>query len=98
MRLLAIPFAAFAVLLFSVLCVWDIIMTFKDWLVGVYLTARYGKWVVIQERVPLEVSPWQHYSYFAICKRSNDMVLCDSKREAEGFCAMQNDLRGISTQ
>lgn len=35
------------------------------------------------------------YVYFAICRRTKDMVLCDSKREAEGVVAIHNDSRGL---
>jgi hypothetical protein len=34
------------------------------------------------------------YDYYAVCKRTADKILCDTKREAEGVVAINNDSRG----
>lgn len=94
MRLLALPFAIAAVLFFGALWAWEVMVKFKWWLVDVYLTIRYGKWVVMRERIDAYGSQPAGFEYFAICRRSKDMILCDSKREAEGVCASRNDMRG----
>jgi hypothetical protein len=83
------------------------------WLKDIWLTVRYGEWVVLREfshykddpgfglaQVKKEGAEINYdagvvYEYFAACKRSNDLILCGSKREAEGIIAINNDSRGL---
>lgn len=63
-------------------------MTMKNRLLDWYLTILYGKWVT--KRVP----GYYRYEYYAVCRRSGDEILCDSKREADALCDCYNDMRG----
>jgi hypothetical protein len=65
-------------------------MTWSNFWRDLWLTMRHGKWYVAQEKIPFS----KQRAYFAYCRRSKDMVLCDSKREAEGVVAINNDSRG----
>jgi len=69
-------------------------MTFKNWLLDVWLTILYGKWKVKRSRVDLLRHDRRAYDYYAYCWRSSDLILCSDKREAESVIAYQNDLRG----
>ena len=38
--------------------------------------------------------PGTKFFYYAVCTRTGDEILCDSKREADGVVAIHNDSRG----
>lgn len=59
-------------------------MKLRNWIEDVWLTIRYGKYRVVR---------WEG-SYYVCHKQTACKVLCDSKRCAEGECAIRNDLRG----
>lgn len=99
------------VLISAVFVAMDTGMTIKSALTNLWLTIRYGQWVVRrgEQYVPQEnhglapikaegaevsVDPWIRYEYYAACERTSDLVLCESKRDAEAVCAYNNDMRG----
>ena len=87
-------------------------MTFKNYLIDLWLTCRHGKWKVHRVEATLtrlfddftvqvkfeggEVSydPSYRLDYYAVCARTGDAILCDSKREAEDQVSIRNDMRG----
>lgn len=65
-------------------------MTWINFWKDLWLDIRYGRWCV--ERKPVRGS--YVFDYYAVCRRSKDVILCTSKREAEGVAAINNDSRG----
>ncbi len=85
------------------------------WWRDVWLTSRYGEWVVEREfshykiiagvgfglalvkteGAEIEYDSGAVYFYWAVCRRSDEWIRCDSKREAEGVVAINNDSRGL---
>lgn len=75
-------------------------MTFRNFWIDLWLTIRYGKWVVERARSYESLTfggsgGVNRWSYYACRKRTGDKVLCSDKREAEAFCAYRNDVRGM---
>ena len=76
-------------------------MTTKNFLSDLWLTVRYGKWKVTRSRVyghrGIAGVGW-FWRYQAECRRTGDVIHCNSRRIAEGACATENDLRGEASQ
>ena len=73
-------------------------MRAKWFFIDLYRDIVYGRWVVRRSKNALAVMCGElrvtRYDYYAACWRTGDMILCESKREAEGIVACRNDHRG----
>lgn len=58
-----------------------------------YQSLDFGVVPIKAEGTSIDYDQGAVYLYYAVRKRTKDMILCDSKRHAEGIVAIYNDMR-----